>query len=571
MNPRLLAFGLTMAAAMVASSSASADTLDKGESDYELKLLGKYVFFDEISNPRGMSCATCHTPSAGGTHGSSKTNLTQVGATGADGRSVGGLKAPTNAYASFIQPFDLCTLGGVRVEGQQFCGGNFWDGRAEGIDAALLDGATKHIGEEVLQGCVDPKVLGYAKYFGPTSDQALNPMPNPVEQNISRKAVCELVSKAKYAPLYELAWGHAIDCSEKLVKVNAPDVTTPEKAYDISFKRLMLAVGAWQASGDLNSFSSKRDVALRAELACLTGEKKADPKVCKHVDYLNSPGKFPLVGFTAQENLGHDLFYNTAFPAGAPPFPALPVTNCSFCHLSDTEARDGTGLLERYADDAYHNIGVPVNPELPAAPGLGISGHAQIPAPTGAGGFKTPTLRNVDKRTNKHFVKAYTHNGWFKSLESLVHFYNTALVKPRCEGVVTEKVALANGCWPVAEWPLTIANRRLVGALGMTTEHEAALVAYLKTLSDTHTASAPPQYKAEKPKPQPKPVVKAIIHIVKKVVKAIVTAKTTPKPAPKGNTTTTAIATGAERDAAFDNVTEAPPDDGFDTVVETAE
>jgi cytochrome c peroxidase len=41
------------------------------------------------------------------------------------------------------------------------------------------------------------------------------------------------------------------------------------------------------------------------------------------------------------------------------------------------------------------------------------------------GKFKIPTLRNVDKRPNTSFVKAYGHNGYFKSLEDIVHFYNT--------------------------------------------------------------------------------------------------------------------------------------------------
>ena len=38
---------------------------------------------------------------------------------------------------------------------------------------------------------------------------------------------------------------------------------------------------------------------------------------------------------------------------------------------------------------------------------------------------KVPTLRNVDLRPEKKFVKAYGHNGYFKSLEEIVHFYNT--------------------------------------------------------------------------------------------------------------------------------------------------
>lgn len=43
-----------------------------------------------------------------------------------------------------------------------------------------------------------------------------------------------------------------------------------------------------------------------------------------------------------------------------------------------------------------------------------------------------PTLRNVDLRPNPTDVKAYMHNGVFKSLEEVVRFYNTRDVLPRC-------------------------------------------------------------------------------------------------------------------------------------------
>ncbi|HEY6007450.1 MAG TPA: hypothetical protein VIU40_03945 [Geobacteraceae bacterium] len=39
------------------------------------------------------------------------------------------------------------------------------------------------------------------------------------------------------------------------------------------------------------------------------------------------------------------------------------------------------------------------------------------------GKFKVPTLRNVDLRPSEDFVKAYGHNGFFKSLDDIVIFY----------------------------------------------------------------------------------------------------------------------------------------------------
>ena len=612
--------------------SGVALALDPSEDDYDLKLLGQYVFFDKISNPPRMACVTCHDPKTGGTGSVSGVNLHQVAITGANPHRVGGLKPPSNAYASFSPPWDFCNIGGVRlnfdwefnrdgelvldldgnripayrrtgfceltvdpvtgraipVEGvfetlvdregntitaldpntlepipafqrtgecdlaprndlartggqYRFCGGNFWNGRAEGrlVDDAeqyFRSGGTKHIGAEVfageLAGTCSDKEDGYRKYFGPTSDQALNPMPNPVEQNIEREAVCEHVKAQTYAALYEAAWCEPIDCSDDPANPEALDVEpTTERRFDIAFKRLMLAVGAWQHSADLNSFSSKRDIALRQELACLCLDSSEG--VCgedvKETLSLNEPllvrdlvapyydatvcaaeaqenwGKFPLVGLTDQENLGHDIFYNTRLGGGDPPFPELPVAQCSFCH-ANTAADDGSELFQTYADHAYHNIGTPANPEVPADPNRGLASHVDpenlLGNGSAEGGFRTPTVRNVDLRKGKGFIKAYTHNGWFKSLESLVHFYNTSQVKVRCEDLgilgATEKEALANHCWPEPEWPATAAGAALIGSLGMTAEHEAAVVAYLKTLTDTRTAKAPPPYKSAK-------------------------------------------------------------------------
>jgi cytochrome c peroxidase len=39
------------------------------------------------------------------------------------------------------------------------------------------------------------------------------------------------------------------------------------------------------------------------------------------------------------------------------------------------------------------------------------------------GKMKVPTLRNVDKRPSADFVKAFGHNGYFKSLSDIIRFY----------------------------------------------------------------------------------------------------------------------------------------------------
>ncbi|HEX5513276.1 MAG TPA: hypothetical protein VFY81_02695, partial [Gammaproteobacteria bacterium] len=45
---------------LLALPMAEAVALDRHEQDYDLKLLGKYIFFDKISNPPRMACVSCH-------------------------------------------------------------------------------------------------------------------------------------------------------------------------------------------------------------------------------------------------------------------------------------------------------------------------------------------------------------------------------------------------------------------------------------------------------------------------------------------------------------------------------
>ena len=79
-----------------------------------------------------------------------------------------------------------------------------------------------------------------------------------------------------------------------------------------------------------------------------------------------------------------------------------------------------------------------------------------------------PTLRNVDARPSASFVKAYGHNGYFKSLEEIVHFYNTRDVP--------------GAGWPAPEYAANMTSE--VGNLGLTPAEEEAIAAFLKTLTD---------------------------------------------------------------------------------------
>jgi hypothetical protein len=97
--------------------------------------------------------------------------------------------------------------------------------------------------------------------------------------------------------------------------------------------------------------------------------------------------------------------------------------------------------------------------------------------------FQVPTLRNVDKRPYPAFVKAYGHNGYFKSLKSIVHFYNTRDVLPRCQA---NDPGEGTACWPPPESTENI-NTKRVGRLGLAEAEEDALVAFMQTLTDGFT------------------------------------------------------------------------------------
>ena len=280
----------------------------------------------------------------------------------------------------------------------------------------------------------------------PAADQALGPFLNPVEQNNpSKEAVCLQVAASSYAGLFEQVWGPgSTDC-----------VTNTEAMYD----QIGLSIAAYEDSSEVNQFSSKYDAYLAGN-AALSDEEAA----------------------------GLALFEGKAM--------------CSACHP--------TGTGSAFTDFTYDNLGVPRNPANPfydmdteflddgtpinplgsswIDPGLGgflqTRPEWQAMAAANMGKHKVPTLRNVGGRSGKDGPSAYGHNGYFKSLKSVVHFYNTRDTKPECpDPFTTEKDALQLKCWPAPEVAAN-ENSTELGNLGLTAAEEDALVAFLLTLSD---------------------------------------------------------------------------------------
>jgi cytochrome c peroxidase len=322
---------------------------------------------------------------------------------------------------------DYATLSPVlHFDGDDWVGGSFWDGRATG------------------------EKLGW-----PAADQAQGPFLNPKEQALPDSAcVVYRVSVAAYASLYEQVFGgniftidfppetNALCAAGDPVPLSENDRAKAQTEYD----NIALAIAEYEAGPQERSFSSKFDASLK--------------------------GRYRL---TKQERRGFALFQGKA--------------RCKDCHPS-------TGQLAAFTDFTYDNLGLPPNPDNPALvadpafrdPGLGgflrSRGEAEEVWRAELGKMKVPTVRNVGAKPTAESVKAYGHNGYFKTLKGIVHFYNTRDVKPECPNpLTTMEDAIAQGCWPAAEVVENV-NSDELGDLGLTDADEDAIVAFLETLTD---------------------------------------------------------------------------------------
>jgi cytochrome c peroxidase len=230
-----------------------------------------------------------------------------------------------------------------------------------------------------------------------------------------------------------------------------------------SFDYIALSLAAYESSPEVNAFSSKFD------------------------EYLG--GKVQL---TPEEQVGFTLFKGKA--------------GCTACHTA-------TGTEPLFTDYTSSNLGVPKNTAIPYYEENILDKYGYTANPAGkayidngvghfltskdnpnidwkqyesqfVGKFQVATMRNVDKRPSPEFVKAYMHNGYFKSLKEVVHFYNTRDTLPRCGPKDPgEKVT----CWPAPEVSQNL-DKTLLGNLHLTEKEENEIVAFLKTLTDGYAA-----------------------------------------------------------------------------------
>jgi cytochrome c peroxidase len=155
-----------------------------------------------------------------------------------------------------------------------------------------------------------------------------------------------------------------------------------------------------------------------------------------------APGaNFP--NFTPEENLGKNIFF-APIPNGG--------GGCFGCHT--TEAFVGT-------NPGTHNNGL----DAQSTTDLGVGGVIGNPAANGR--FKSPSLRNIE------LTAPYMHDGRFNTLEEVVEHYNSG---------VQNHPNLS----PALRGPNNTPVR-----LNLSPSQKAALVAFLKTLTDTELAKEP--------------------------------------------------------------------------------
>lgn len=449
-------------------AAAVAEAMSTGPSDRygEITLLGKILLHDEnLSVNRNVACISCHSEATGYTGPVDVINRTVVAYPGSAGNVVGARKPQSYGYAAFapILHYD---------EAQKtLYGGNFWDMRATGI------------------------AIG-----NPAAQQAQGPPLDPHEMALP-DAACAVyrVSRGTYRAYFERVRGaqsfaiHWPADVERVCSTPAPAPANDPLPVHLSaidrgiaattYEFMALAMAAFEASPEVSRFSSKFDSALA----------HPDQRV-----------------LTPDEEAGWMLFRGKA--------------RCNTCHLDGTDnragarrpqsadrvtPRDAADAAPLFTDFTAANLGVPRNRALRFYCETTPTATHHTPNPAGAayvdhgvGGFlrskdnpnpawawmagqldgavRVPTVRNVDMRPRPDFVKAYMHNGYLKSLNEVVHFYNTRDALPRCQGedAPGEKVS----CWPAPEVAANIDTT--VGKLGLTPQEEAQVVAFLRTLTD---------------------------------------------------------------------------------------
>jgi cytochrome c peroxidase len=237
-----------------------------------------------------------------------------------------------------------------------------------------------------------------------------------------------------------------------------------------TFDQMAQSIAGYEASHEITAFSSKYD-------AVLAGKAQFTPQ--EHQGYEIFRGKGRCNECHRDGGPGEDPLFTdfTASNIGTPANPDLPYYSENNPDVSGYVAnKDGSSFVDG-------GVGAFLSKGHPLSQPSAVDARWRTLAPDTRGRFQVPTLRNVDKRPTPDFVKAYGHNGYFKSLKQIVHFYNTRDVMPRC---APHDPREGTGCWPAPESTENM-NKSKTGNLGLTDQEEDALVAFMQTLTDGST------------------------------------------------------------------------------------
>jgi cytochrome c peroxidase len=398
------------------------------------KLLGRLLLNDRnLSVNRNTPCVLCHTSDTGFTGPSSFINSSTVSYPGSVRTRRSGRRPQSYSYAPYAPVLHYDKLQ------QDFIGGNFWDMRATGLRvgspaAAQAEGPP-----------VDQDEMGFRDYACVVYRMSQQPY-RPLFEKVWGSGALAFAWPADADSVCNTVWdGAGPQCDRNPHGASCLNLPPPVRtAVKRAFDEFATSIAVTEASDEVSPFTSKFD-------AFEGGSVKLTP----------------------DEQAGMALFNGKA--------------RCSECHRS-------SGQEPLFTDFTAVNLGIPTNPEIPAAhiPDYGVGAFLANPdlnpnyqewrqyAPRFMGKFQVATARNADMRPDPSFVKAYMHNGYLKSLKDVVHFYNTRDTLPRCkQGDPGERIT----CWPPPEVPGTV-NRTQLGHLGLTDTEENDVVAFLRTLTD---------------------------------------------------------------------------------------
>jgi len=273
------------------------------------------------------------------------------------------------------------------------------------------------------------------------AEQAKEPILDPAE--MAMPSAWAVITRLRQNPEYvkQFATVYGLDLNTLAARENAPASAAPPAGVVTAYDRAAQAIAAFERSRTFNRFTSKYDFVLA--------------------------GKTRL---NRLERQGLELFDSEK-------------SKCADCHPSQPgKAADGSKLPPLFTDFTYDNLGLPRNVNIPGnpLPDPGLAGHPRIAGMPGAaaerGKHKVMGLRNIA------VTAPYGHNGVFRTLEQIVHFYSTRDAKPAvCRD--NNDPGFGKNCWPAPEIRDNL-NTEELGNLKLTVREEEALVAFMKTLTD---------------------------------------------------------------------------------------